>query len=173
MLSSVRIPVSMRRLEKEGIASLALKYLWCEIYALAGKPVRSMPFEYEFGAFQSSTPSKRRLIIDVAELRTQLGHIENPIQHLSQAGLDQLRRFAEFSQLDTAGEHVKLLLERYDLDILDRYLRRRLALIQEHKALKDGISKLKALPREAIQLLDIDWLHPFGSGDKTSGDEPH
>lgn len=49
LLRSARIPVSMRRLEKEGLTGLALKYLWCEMYALAGKPIRSMPFKYEFG----------------------------------------------------------------------------------------------------------------------------
>jgi len=51
ILSSTRIPVSMRRVGKEGLLGLGLKYAWCEIYALMGKPVREAPFEYEFGAF--------------------------------------------------------------------------------------------------------------------------
>ncbi len=50
-LDTTRIPVSMRRVGKEGLIGLGLKYTWCEMYALAGKPVRYMPFKYEFGAF--------------------------------------------------------------------------------------------------------------------------
>ncbi|MCE5259807.1 MAG: glycosyltransferase [Chloroflexi bacterium] len=58
ILTSTRIPVSMRRVGKEGLFRLGLKYAWCEVYALMGKPVRAAPFEYQFGAFspcQSST----------------------------------------------------------------------------------------------------------------------
>ena len=57
LLTSARIPVSMRRLEKEGLIGLALKYLWCKMYALAGKPIHSIPFEYEFGTYQSTRSS--------------------------------------------------------------------------------------------------------------------
>jgi glycosyltransferase involved in cell wall biosynthesis len=51
ILTSARIPVSMRRVRKEGVVGLGLKYAWCEMYALAGKPVRATPFGYEFGTF--------------------------------------------------------------------------------------------------------------------------
>jgi len=51
ILTSTRIPVSMRRVGKEGLVGLGLKYAWCEMYALVGKPVRVAPFEYEFGTF--------------------------------------------------------------------------------------------------------------------------
>src|SRR5512145_266656 len=91
LLTSARIPVSMRRLEKEGIVGLALKYLWCEMYALAGKPIRSLPFEYEFGAFEAERSPDRRFLVDIAELRSLLGRFENPIQSLSSAGLEQLQ----------------------------------------------------------------------------------
>jgi len=50
-LTSAYIPVSMRRVGKEGLVGLGLKYAWCELYALAGKPVRKAPFKYEFGSF--------------------------------------------------------------------------------------------------------------------------
>lgn len=49
VLTGVRLPVSTRRIQKEGLTRLALKYMWAEMHALAGKPVYSMPFEYEFG----------------------------------------------------------------------------------------------------------------------------
>ena len=54
VLTQARLPVSMRRLEKEGLVKLSLKYLWTEMYALAGKPVYSMPFEYQFGEYAPS-----------------------------------------------------------------------------------------------------------------------
>jgi GT2 family glycosyltransferase len=42
-------PFSMRRGGKEGLVKLSLKYAWCEIYALMGKPVHNAPFKYAFG----------------------------------------------------------------------------------------------------------------------------
>jgi len=161
VLTGARIPVSMRRLDKEGLPQLALKYLWCEMYALAGKPVRSMPFEYEFGAYQPAEPSAGagRLLIDIAELRVQLGRFENPIQRLSRSGLDQLHRLVELDSVDATRERLRLLLERPDLDTLDRYLQQRLALIPRgHKPLQEAWLKLKTLPGERIRLLEPDWL---------------
>jgi glycosyltransferase involved in cell wall biosynthesis len=49
ILAPVRIPVSFRRIEKEGLGMLMLKYLWCELHILINKPIRSLPFAYEFG----------------------------------------------------------------------------------------------------------------------------
>jgi glycosyltransferase involved in cell wall biosynthesis len=160
LLTSARIPVSMRRLEKEGIAGLALKYLWCEMYALAGKPIRSMPFEYEFGAFESGKSSGKRALVDIAELRARLGRFENPIQHLSSAGLGQIRRLAEFDPLDFAKDHVQFLLERHDFDILENYLQRRLGLIGRTISLGKRISKIKKTPGEIIHIVDTKWLRP-------------
>ena len=59
ILTSTRIPVSMRRVGKEGLIGLGLKYAWCEIYALMGKPVHNAPFEYEFGTFAPVNVSNR------------------------------------------------------------------------------------------------------------------
>ncbi|MBI5034037.1 MAG: glycosyltransferase [Chloroflexi bacterium] len=165
VLTSVRIPVSMRRLEKEGMVGLALKYLWCEMYALAGKPVRSTPFEYEFGAFQPTTTSKGQPLIDIAELRAQLGRFENPIQRLSQTGLEQLHRLVEFDPLDATLERVRLLLERNDVDTLDDYLQKRLTLIREHRLVNWSLEKLKTLPDESIRLLEPNWLRPLAFKD--------
>ena len=50
ILAPLRIPVSFRRIEKEGFGMLMLKYLWCELYLLMNMPIRSLPFAYEFGA---------------------------------------------------------------------------------------------------------------------------
>ena len=53
-LKSTNIPVSMRRVRKEGLIRIGIKYAWCEFYALRGEPVRRIPFEYEFGAFKQT-----------------------------------------------------------------------------------------------------------------------
>jgi len=63
-LTSAHIPVSMRRVGKEGLIGLGLKYAWCELYALAGKPVHKAPFRYEFGSFDPhNSPSFRSAFI--------------------------------------------------------------------------------------------------------------
>ncbi|HEX2698519.1 MAG TPA: glycosyltransferase [Anaerolineales bacterium] len=49
LLTRIRIPVSLRRVEKEGLGGLVLKYLWCEVNILLNKPIHSLPFQYEFG----------------------------------------------------------------------------------------------------------------------------
>ena len=97
ILTSARLTVSMRRIHKEGLPALAIKYLWCELQALEGKPVRSLPFEYEFGDFEETTSERAHSLIDIGELRAQLGDFENPLQYLSRAGKRQLERLAEQS----------------------------------------------------------------------------
>ncbi len=61
VLRSVRIPVSMRRLEEDSRVRLALNYVWTEAHAFAGKPVRRVPFEYEFGAHRPMPADHRSL----------------------------------------------------------------------------------------------------------------
>ena len=172
LLTSVRIPVSMRRLEKEGIVGLALKYFWCEMYALAGKPIRSMPFEYEFGAYQPAKSSKIRRLIDISELRTRLGQFENPIYHLSSDGLENLRHLIEFDPLEFATRHIHILLERQDIEILRQYLQRRLELILVHKSLADRLAELNNASAEMIHIIDIKWLHPGLEDDSADNDDP-
>lgn len=152
ILTGVRIPVSMRRLEKEGLTRLALKYLWCELHTLAGMPVRSTPFEYEFGAFQLPAPSTARLPIDLTELRERLAHLEDPIQRLSRTGLDELRRMVPSDPLDATRERLRLLIERADLDTLEHVLQHVLAPVRESRLLSESWSRLKTLPRESDRL---------------------
>ena len=42
---------------------LGMKYLWCEGRLLRGRPVREIPFEYEFGAFPPPTREKRPAVL--------------------------------------------------------------------------------------------------------------
>ncbi len=59
ILTSTRIAASVRRIRKEGMLRLGMKYLWCEKNLLRGRPVREIPFEYEFGAFPPPAERKR------------------------------------------------------------------------------------------------------------------
>lgn len=170
-LTAARIPVSMRRLEKEGLVGLALKYMWCEMYALAGKPIRSMPFEYEFGSFQADKAGKRLLFMDIAKLRRRLGRFENPILALSSLGLEQLRRISELDPLNSVRSPVQLLLERHDLELLEGYLQRRLAIIRKHGNIGAGWKKIKSLPGEIIHILDISRLPALFHADQAVDDD--
>ena len=49
LLRTVRLPVSVRRIEAEGVLRLAVKYAYCELHVLARRPVHSVPFTYAFG----------------------------------------------------------------------------------------------------------------------------
>jgi glycosyltransferase involved in cell wall biosynthesis len=53
ILTSTCIPVSMRRIRREGLIRLGMKYLWGDIHLLMAKPMRQLPFKYEFGIFSS------------------------------------------------------------------------------------------------------------------------
>ncbi len=154
ILNGVHIPVSMPRLEKEGLVQLSLKYLWCEIHALAGKPVKSDPFAYEVDGRSSAAPTTGYTLLDIAELRSQLGRFENPLQQLSNRSLKQLKRLVEFDPVDAANVGLSLLLAPADLQLLDRYLQQRLALAQRNARPQRGqASKPLKPPREPLCLL--------------------
>jgi len=92
ILSSARIPVSMRRVGKEGLVGLGLKYAWCEIYALMGKPVRNAPFEYEFGMFSPPTMSNRLEFLQIRRLRHRWSKLGSPMQKFIRNLQNQLGR---------------------------------------------------------------------------------
>ena len=166
VLTHVRIPVSMRRVEKEGLTRLAFKYLWCEMHALAGKPIYSTPFEYEFGTFgaataaTAATPARR--LVDVAQLRQQLGRFDNPLHRLNAAGLARLERLLQADErAEAAWDRFQLQLEPPDLATLRRYLHRRRAVIRYMgQSLRETVARLQTRPPgESIRLQDINWLH--------------
>lgn len=170
-LTSVKIPVSMRRLEKEGIVGLALKYLWCEMHALAGKPIRSIPFEYEFGAFGPKKSFKKRILINITELRSLLMPFENPLQKMSATGLKQLQRLSELDPVDYAKMHIQLLLGGNDLNILKRYIQKRLKLTLRYRSLTNGLSKIKNTSNEVIEVLDAGWERLFNPDEKPQDED--
>ncbi|MCS7251668.1 MAG: glycosyltransferase [Thermoflexus sp.] len=64
VLTSVRILVSTRRVEEEGPFSLLLKYLWAEAHVWARRPIRSLPFAYEFGRHRPLQPPEIEAIYE-------------------------------------------------------------------------------------------------------------
>jgi glycosyltransferase involved in cell wall biosynthesis len=162
VLTTVRIPFSLRRVEEDGFFQVAFKYVWCEMYALAGKTVYSVPFEYKFGAHlapDAEIEAAARRIIDIGLLRENLGRFENPILRLSQTGLERLEHFVQLEWLETTRERFRLQLDPPDLDILNRYFVKRLALIrQTGRPLRATLAKLPTLPvKESLRLLDYKW----------------
>lgn len=78
IITGARIPVSMRRIGKEGLIGLGLKYAWCEVCAFAGKPVRKVPFTYEFGKFTGHQGSMHRPFIRMDSLNQPLKRMGEP-----------------------------------------------------------------------------------------------
>jgi hypothetical protein len=151
VLTNVRIPVSLRRLEEEGLTRLAFKHLWGEVHALAGRPMYSVPYDYEFGAHRppGAAPASRSLI-DIAQLRQQLGRFENPLQRLSAAGQDQLDRLLQREWVESARERFRIALDPPDWLILQRYLRKRLSVLRRmRRTWHSAVSKIETGPLAA------------------------
>ncbi|MBI5304617.1 MAG: glycosyltransferase [Chloroflexi bacterium] len=162
VLTRAAIPVSLRRVEKDGLLPLAFKYAWCEMYALAGKPIYSVPFEYNMGGLPLDVTRTARRIVDIAQLREQLGQFENPIQRISAVGLAHLEKLAQFDWREIARERFQLQLDPPDAAILHRYLSRRLELIRASgRPLRETLNKLQTRPiKESIRLLDLNaWVN--------------
>jgi hypothetical protein len=68
---------------------LGLKYAWCEIHALVGKPVREAPFEYEFGTFSPLQASTSRALINKDAIYRQWKKFWYPLQRFSHNIRDQ------------------------------------------------------------------------------------
>lgn len=175
VMTSVHIPVSLRRVDEDGFFQVAFKYVWCEVYALAGRPIYSVPFEYKFGEhLPPGAAAAARSIVDIAQLRKQMGRFENPLQSLSAASRERLDQLAHLEWLD---ERFRLQIEPPDAAILQRYLSKRLELISQHPLVRGSWSKLKALPRtlqrDSIRMLEIrlPWINRSNGG-APGEDEP-
>lgn len=90
VLRDVRVGTSMRRIEKEGLVRLAFMYLYCELYVVTGHPIKKVPFDYEFAAFEPAERTEARKA--VALLRERLGDLADMALSTSSDGLDTLLR---------------------------------------------------------------------------------
>ncbi len=126
ILRGERLVVSMRRLEKEGLIGLGLKYLWCEMHALAGRPIHSIPFRYEFGAFSEHT---RRMILGEAyRFSRRFEHLENPLFALNQKTREALRLLVSEENPEQLLERLRQAFTIREIKTLQRYIRKRFIL---------------------------------------------
>ena len=89
ILRSAPMPTSMRRIEKEGLVTLSFKYLYSEIYVISGQPIKEIPFEYEFAAFDRD---KRETVqVGLDKVRERLRTVGDPLARLSERGVERLR----------------------------------------------------------------------------------
>ncbi len=124
VLRQERLKVSMRRLEKEGLIGLGLKYLWCEIQVLAGRPIYTVPFRYEFGTF--SAQAQKRVMDEARGLSRRFIRLENPLFALSQRAQEIVRELVEEERPERLLERLQDVFTLEEIGALQRYVRRRL-----------------------------------------------
>ena len=142
MVTGTRLGLSMRRLEKEGVARLALMYLYSEIYVLAGKPIRTTPFQYEFGDFDQRYQGFLRA--ELEQLRQQINQIGDPLKELSEQGRQNLRSLIKLRPTLEDALLGMQSLPAVDISVLRRYIKRR------QRLLALGTSRLLQDAREQI-----------------------
>lgn len=164
ILREPRLAVSMRRLEKEGLLGLAFKYLWCELHALAGRPIHSIPFEYEFGAFSAN--ATRRMVTNVSELRLRLGRLVNPLYFFSPNLLEAIRSLLEEELSEGFGERLRMLLPAREVRLLQEYLERRMRLLRRPRALRRAWSRWRARLGYPGRALEAIWFARRGKDER-------
>ena len=120
ILRCLRVGTSMRRIEKEGLVRLAFKYLYCELYVVTGRPIREIPFDYEFAAFEPAERSEARLAID--SLRARLGELADSALTTSADGLESLRKLGSTDLDAQTFDRMLHSLGAGDLKRLRRYV---------------------------------------------------
>ena len=126
VLRSTSVATSMRRIEKEGLVRLAFKYLYCELYVVTGRPIREVPFDYEFAAFAPEERSEARKAI--AALRERLGDFADAALAAPGDGVDALRRLGSTEITPQMFDHVLGELRTDDVRRLRRYVGARVRL---------------------------------------------
>lgn len=116
------MPTSMRRIEKEGIIGLAFKYLYTELHVLAGVPVREIPFEYEFAAFDTAERTQSALALDAA--RERLRDFGDRLSSLPDSVAARLRGIADAAAPETIEQKLREL-EPQEIAALRHYVHER------------------------------------------------
>lgn len=116
------MPTSMRRIEKEGIIGLAFKYLYTEVHVLAGVPVREIPFEYEFAAFDAEKHAP--LPLGLEQARERLSDLTDQLTGLPDRVAEHLATVGEAATPE-AVDRALGALEPAELAELRHYVRDR------------------------------------------------
>jgi len=129
VLRGVRVGTSMRRIEKEGLVRLAFKYLYCELYVVTGRPIREVPFEYEFAAFEPAGAAERSDAgLAIATLRERLGAFADAAIGTSADGLRGLARLGAGDAPPSAFDRALRELSEGDVREVRRYVDARVRL---------------------------------------------
>jgi len=139
VLRGLRVGTSMRRIEKEGLVRLAFKYLYCELYVVTGRPIKEVPFDYDFAAFEPAERTEARLAIDA--LRERIGELASGALAASSEGLDSLEHLGSAEVDRAAFQRALHALDTDELRRLRRYVRAR-ARLAGH-APKKAIARLR------------------------------
>jgi glycosyltransferase involved in cell wall biosynthesis len=126
VLRTVTVATSMRRIEKEGLVRLAFKYLYCELYVVTGRPIREVPFDYEFANFAPEERSEARQA--VAALRERLGEFAEAVMAAPDGGVAALRRLGSEEITPQAFDRMLGELRAEDVRRLRRYVGARVRL---------------------------------------------
>jgi glycosyltransferase involved in cell wall biosynthesis len=120
VLSNIRVGTSMRRIEKEGLVRLAFKYLYCELYVVTGTPIREVPFDYEFAAFEPAERPEAAAAIE--SLRERLDGFANAALGASADGLQGLLQLATRESSPSSFDRALRDLGEGDVRRLRRYV---------------------------------------------------
>ena len=127
ILRRAHVRVSMRRLTKEGLVSLAFKYLYCELQVMTGQKIVDPPFAYDFAAFDVPAVTSAR---SAASLRGRLTDLADTLRQISAEGGDTLRELGE-TQVDLALIESSLArLRTDDVRALEHYAKVRARIVR-------------------------------------------
>jgi glycosyltransferase involved in cell wall biosynthesis len=126
VLHGCMVRTSMRRIEKEGLVRLAFKYLYCELYVITGRPIREVPFDYEFAAFAPGTGAAEHPAIEA--LRAQIGGVADAVFSASSGTVDILVKLGSTDVSPTAFDRTLRDLTGSDIKQIERYIGARVRL---------------------------------------------
>jgi len=111
ILRSAPMRTSMRRIEKEGLVTLAFKYLYSELYVVTGRPIKEIPFEYEFAAFDRD--KSETVSVGLEAFRERMTAIGDPLAQMSARGVERLRLLGD---TEISPESIDRLLAEFAPD---------------------------------------------------------
>jgi len=124
ILRSAPMPTSMRRIEKEGLVTLAFKYLYSELYVVTGRPIKEIPFEYEFAAFDRD--SSEPVVVGLDAFRERVSALGDPLARLSSSGRERLKRLGDTEISPESIERLLRELAPDEITELRSYVRGRI-----------------------------------------------
>lgn len=123
ILRSAPMRTSMRRIEKEGLVTLAFKYLYSELYVVTGRPIKEIPFEYEFAAFDRE--KSETVTVGLEAFRERLAAIGDPLGRLSSRAAERLRLLGETEISPEAIDRLLIEFAPDEVNELRAYVERR------------------------------------------------